>query len=101
MKKRFFLIAIFLIFFVGIFIRQGNQEKHYYKLSVSGPRITNEEIQIEHNSTVTVFTPDFIMPYIFIFETCIFVSTECDEFKIGTVDWKPKHRKQLPRGNLA
>lgn len=101
MKKRFFLIAIFFILFVGVFIKQENQEKKYCKSPVYGPQITNGEIQIERNDAVKVLTPDFIVPYSFIFGACASIATECEEFKVGTVIWKLKHRMQLPRGNLA
>lgn len=100
MKKRFFLTMIFLVLLVGIFTVWGKEEK-YYNTQINKTMITARVLNFQQDKALKKVNLVFIVPVIFFFVTCLSVSLQRAEFEIGTVVWKPKYQKQLPRGNLV
>lgn len=100
MKKRLFLAMIFLILLSGTFAGREKEEKYYNK-PIKEIVIIEKVLNFEQDEAIKTDMPAFIVPIIFCFVAYLYVSVSRTEFKIGTVVWKPKYRKQLPRGNLA
>lgn len=100
MKKRFFLIMIFIILLTSIFVGREKEEK-YYNTQISKTLITEKALISDQDDAINGVTLDFIVPIIFFFVSYMYFTMVRTEFKIGTVIWRPKYRKQMPRGNLA
>lgn len=101
MKKRFFLVAVFLVLFSTIVIKKEDQGKDFNNYKIRFETISAKGLLSEKDDAIKDTIPDFVLPFTFILLICTCISAICIEFNIGTVERKPKYRKQMPRGNLA
>lgn len=101
MNKKIIFIIVFLSFFANIFVSQNVEGKYCNTPQKTEQKITAKVLSQKSPTAVNHIILDFVAPpMVFTFAICLCIHIGCTEYEPGTVEWKPKYRKQMPRGNL-
>ncbi len=104
MKKRLFLIIIFLIILIAdVSMIKATAKTRFEVTSKEQEMLINKkDLKASRDDAIDNNTIlGFVAPSIFILLPYLFVCMGLRKFKAGTVNREPKFRKQMPRGCLV
>ena len=101
MRKKYFLIAFFLVLLSVFYIGCNDKEKQPESI-IAQEEILSENISTKNpDNAIKNIEFEFWVSFIFIFVLCLHIFIRKITFNHIHVRKNIKYRKQMPRGNLA